>query len=169
MDGAMWYRRIKSLHGWMGCLVWPWIVMIALTGLYQNHAAAIDPWLPGDPMTAERLATLPAHPTAPTTALQPVTVFGRPGWQAADGSSGFDATTGASWQVGPWLTTWSDAEGNRIGWRMEWQKLFLRLHRAGWADERLGTWPADLAALALVLFGLSGLWLFLTPRLRRWR
>lgn len=165
----MWHRRIKSLHGWLGLFVWPWVVMIALTGLYQNHQAALTPWLPGNPMTAERLAALPAHPVTvpPAEMTQPVTVFGHPGWQGAQG--GIDAETGATWTSGSYLTVWHDAKGSRIGWRIDWQKLFLHLHRAGWTTDALGTWPADLAAIALTLFGLSGLWLFATPRLRRWR
>ncbi|MCW1919597.1 PepSY domain-containing protein [Rhodobacter sp. KR11] len=167
----MWHRRIKSLHGTLGLLIWPWLVMIALTGLYQNHQSAIDPWLPSDMITAEDLQALPAFPvTTPNlTNPEPVTLFGRPAWAEHDGSRGIDAATGATWATGTYLTTWADAQGARIGWRMDWQKLFLRLHRAGWAGDQLGTWPADLAALALVLFGLSGLWLFLAPRLRRWR
>ena len=171
----MWHRRIKSLHGWLGLFAWPWVVMIALSGIYQNRQSAIDPWLPGDAMTAERLNALPAHPVTAAEAatrlgpMEPVTVFGHAGWQAVDGSGGIDGTTGASWQSGTFLTTWRDASGARIGWRVEWQKLFLRLHRAGWAGDRFGTWPADLAGAALVGFGLSGLWLFLGGKLRRWR
>ncbi|NBZ87523.1 PepSY-associated TM helix domain-containing protein [Stagnihabitans tardus] len=170
----MWHRRIKTLHGWLGLFAWPWVVMIALTGLYQNHASAIDPFLPGAPLTEAQLSALPASPvteveaSALLTEPEPVTVFGRPGWQGADGR-GIDQATGVRWEPGPWMTLWRDRGGEVIAWRVEWQKLFLRLHRAGWAGENLGTWPADLVALALTLFGLSGLWLFLAPRLRRWR
>lgn len=172
MDCVMWHRTIKNLHGWLGLFVWPWVVMIALTGLYQNHQSAIDPWLPGQGITVETLLALPPALVSETEAreslgqIEPVTLFGRPAWASPEGR-GIDRATGATWESGPYLTTWRDAQGQLIGWRMDWQKLFLRLHGAGWASGTFGTWPADLVALALVTFGLSGLWLFLSPRLRR--
>lgn len=170
----MWHRRIKSLHGWLGLMVWPWVLMIALSGLYQNHRDAIDALLPGRPMTAERLALVPAAPVTRAEAgarlgeVEPVTVFGHPGWQVKGASRGIDALTGVNWDGGRYLTLWRAADGAVIGWRMDWQRLFLQLHRAGWAGGGLGTWPADLVALALSVFALSGLWLFLAPRLRAW-
>ena len=128
----MWLKRIKTLHGWLGLFAWPWVVMIALTGLYQNHSAAIDRWLPGAPLTLEQLESLPAAPVTEAEARtlltdpQPVTVFGRPGWQGEDGR-GIDQATGVRWEPERYLTLWRGPRGEIIAWRMEWQRLFLRL------------------------------------------
>lgn len=166
------HRILKTLHGWLGLLVWPWLLILALTGLYQNHQSLIDPLLPNAPLTADLLARQKPNPiTAPPfSPAEAILVHGRPGWQTPDGTTGIDAQTATRWTKTPYLTRWTTPEGQLIAWRIDWQSLFLCLHRAGWASDRLGTWPADLAALALLLFAASGLWLFLTPRLRRlWR
>ncbi|HMS96042.1 MAG TPA: hypothetical protein PKA03_12645, partial [Tabrizicola sp.] len=46
-------------------------------------------------------------------------------------------------------------------------RILTSLHERGWVGSALGTWLADITAGALMVFGLSGLYLFFAPRLRR--
>ena len=48
-----------------------------------------------------------------------------------------------------------------------WSGLFKRLHVYGWVTKGFGTWLADIAAVSMVVFGISGLILFVNPRLRK--
>ena len=48
-----------------------------------------------------------------------------------------------------------------------YEVLHKRLHEQGWLTRTFGTWLADITAAAMVVFGLSGIVLFLVPRLRR--
>jgi hypothetical protein len=44
-----------------------------------------------------------------------------------------------------------------------------RIHNYGWIDSTFGRWITDIVAGCFVLFALSGVTLFLMPRLRRRR
>ncbi|MGV8986686.1 MAG: PepSY domain-containing protein [Cypionkella sp.] len=182
-------RLLKTLHGWLGVMILPWIVIAGLTGLYENHAGLVlqrlpyatlptgeilsllreQPQLPLDAQGAGELAgrLLPAGFAAP----MPAQVFGRPGYEAHGPSTvlRIDAATGAYLLQGDFVTTFHSADGSRIAKVVNWGKLFVRLHRAGWASDQLGTWPADVTALALMLFGASGMYLFFAPRVRKMR
>ena len=59
-------RLLKTVHGWLGVFVLPWVIIIGLTGLYLNHErlvmgllegegydeAQFDAWPDPQPMTA---------------------------------------------------------------------------------------------------------------------
>jgi hypothetical protein len=178
-------RFLKSLHGWLGVMILPWIVMAGFTGLVENHGYAILRHLPDTRFAPAMVAQLPPSPVdaarvtemaarlLPQPFLPPsqARVLTRPGFSViAQGRTlQVDQATGAYLLIGPYMSTLYDAKGWRIATQVQWPRLMNRLHRAGWASDSLGTWPADLAAGAMMLFGASGLWLFLAPRFRRWR
>ena len=58
-------------------------------------------------------------------------------------------------------------DGTLLERKIYWEGIFKRLHVRGWLSGTFGTWIADITAAALVMFGLSGIVLFLVPRLRR--
>ena len=40
-------RTFKSLHGWLGMLILPWVIMLGFTGFYMNHSKFVLSLLPG--------------------------------------------------------------------------------------------------------------------------
>ena len=40
-------RRLKMVHGWLGVIVLPWVILIGLTGLFLNHERLVMGWLDG--------------------------------------------------------------------------------------------------------------------------
>lgn len=151
-------RFLKTLHGWLGVLILPWVVLAGLTGLYGNHRALVL-GLMGD----VRLS--PAPVPAPVAAR----LMGRPGFRVVTEAETLqvDQATGATLRITPYRTVLADAEGRVLLRQWHWGRILQRLHKAGWLGSRLGTWPADLAAGALVVFGVTGLWLLFAPRVRR--
>ena len=182
-------RMLKSLHGWLGFLVMPWILVIGLTGIYLNHSKAILAWLPGSSFDERVIETWPDAQKvdydgakAIAAAVFPDDSFRR---SSDDSYHGFDAyilkgqsghrvivakDTGFYWVKTRFTRKTYDPDGRQVDSKIYWGRIFKVLHRAGWLDrDTLGTWPADIAGAAMALFGLSGIFLFLTPRLRRLR
>lgn len=177
-------RPLKTLHGWLGVLVMPWVVLAGLTGLYENHGDLFRRILPQATLGPELIEVLPPRPVdatgasalaarilpGPTGPVTQVLVFKRPSFEiAGEESLRVDAATGAYWREGPFAISLYAPDGRELATRVNWSRLLVRLHRAGWPGDRFGTWPADIAAVALVVFGVSGLYLFLAPRFRRFR
>jgi len=34
-------RKLRVVHGWLGAIILPWIVLAGLTGFYMNHKDAV--------------------------------------------------------------------------------------------------------------------------------
>ncbi|MFM7442449.1 MAG: hypothetical protein ACKO2N_00850, partial [Tabrizicola sp.] len=74
-------RLLKTIHGWLGIIVLPWVIVIGLTGLFLNHERLITGWLeregydeaqfdawPGaQPMTVDAARALAEHLFPDTT------------------------------------------------------------------------------------------------------
>ncbi|MFN3280590.1 MAG: hypothetical protein ACK40I_02810 [Tabrizicola sp.] len=41
-------RLLKTVHGWLGVIVLPWVIVIGLTGLFLNHEKLVMGWLEGE-------------------------------------------------------------------------------------------------------------------------
>lgn len=178
-------RLLRTLHGWLGLLVLPWIILAGLTGLFENHGQLFLRMLPQSVFTAEMLQGLPPKPVdalaVQTLALRlglpqsqpPVAtrVLSRPGFKVSAGTTTLvvDGATGAYWLEVPYVSTLYTADGAKIASRIRWARVMVSWHRAGWLGTGLGTWPADITAAAMMVFGVSGIYLFLAPRLRRMR
>lgn len=177
-------RFLKTLHGWLGFLILPWVVLAGLTGLYENHGDLFHRLLPQAELGPGPIEALPSRPvdaagaaalatrilSGPTGPVTQVLVFKRPSFEiAGEETLRVDAATGAYWREGQFAISLYAPDGRELASRINWSKLLVRLHRAGWPGDRFGTWPADIAAAALVVFGVSGLYLFIVPRLRRWK
>lgn len=178
-------RILRTLHGWLGVLVLPWIILAGLTGLFENHGDLFLRVLPQSLFTSDMVQSLPANPVdaagvqALATRLQiegaggpaPAKILARPGFKVIGEAVSLevDAATGAYWLEGPVQSTLYAADGQKIASRVRWAKLMIGWHRAGWLGNSLGTWPADITAAAMMVFGGSGIFLFFAPRLRRLR
>jgi len=178
-------RLLKTLHGWLGVLVLPWVIIIGLTGLFLNHEGLVLGWLDGGGYDE---ATFDAWPGA-----QPLTVDAAralaerllPGqsltldpdrsYHGREAAS-FDAVgikvivalkTGHYWVKTDFRRVTHAPDGTVLEAKTYWGAIFKRLHVRGWLTSTFGTWAADITAAAMVVFGLSGIVLFLMPRLRR--
>ena len=178
-------RLLKTLHGWLGLFVMPWAVMIGLTGLLLNHQGLVtglldagaydetqfDAWPDPRPMTPDTARALAERrlPGASITVEPDKTYHGR---KAAIFRSGETQVivalqSGHYWVKTPFRRVTHAPDGQVLATKVYWESLFKRLHVRGWPDRSFGTWLADLTAAAMVVFGLSGIILFLVPRLRR--
>ncbi len=165
----------------------PLIIIIGLTGLYLNHSrfvlgflpsgsydeAKFDEWPDPEPVDeAEALAIAIAVFPADTFKKNAKIEYHKRAVQMFDGPSGrviVDNNTGHYWVKTRLRRKTYDPAGRQVDSKFYWGTLFKSLHTRGWVTRGLGTWLADITAGAMVVFGLTGMVLFLTPRLRRRR
>jgi hypothetical protein len=178
-------RFLKTLHGWLGVIVLPWVIIIGLTGLFLNHEGLVLGWLEGEsyderqfdrwpdpqPLTADTARDL-AERVLPGKTLRLASDTTYHDRQAAIFEA--EATqvivalaTGHYWVKTDFHRTTHAPDGTVLEAKTYWGAIFKRLHVRGWLTSVFGTWLADITAAAMVVFGLSGIILFLVPRLRR--
>ncbi len=177
-------RLLKTLHSWLGVFILPWVIMAGLTGLYMNHEDLVLSVFPdGDVGEGQFLAGGTAQTEASARALAeavfgalgestPRTYQGRDGvsFKADDGSDVVvDLETGHLWEVTRYVVTLYAPDGQVLARDQRWGRILSSLHRRGWVGTLLGTWLADITAGALMVFGMTGLVLFASPRVRRWK
>ena len=178
-------RSLRFVHAWMGIIVVPWIIVIGATGLYLNHSRAIFALLDVKPYDEASFADWPgAQPVTEQQALvvarrvwpeEPVTstkdsayhdmaayIFRKPSGQVI-----VTKATG-HYFVKTWRTRSTYApDGTRLHRRIYWGSIFKQLHTDGWLGGSLGSWLADITSVAMVVFGLTGIFLWWMPRARR--
>lgn len=178
-------RLLKTIHSWLGVIVLPWVLIIGLTGLFLNHErlvmgvlggqdydeAQFDTWAEPRPMTAEAARSL-AESLFPGVALKVEPKTSYHGRAAALFDAGAAQVIVALKTGHYWVKTENRRithapDGTVLDGKVYWESLFKRLHVRGWLSTRFGTWLADITAAAMVVFGLTGIVLFLIPRLRR--
>lgn len=176
-------RFLKSLHSWMGVLILPWVFVAGLSGLYMNHGDLVLGLFPRREVALSDVAAAPgavpiSAEAATTLALPFVTGLpfarqaerdGVASYRFKEGDMTVDVAqaTGAVLVQSRYMRRLYAADGTRLGTEWRWGRILGSLHRRGWVGDALGTWLADIAAGALMVFALSGLWLFAAPRLRR--
>ena len=168
------YRWIRQLHLWIGAWGALAAVLYGFTGLVMNHRFGDNPWPQGESTEAARV-TLPVPDEARASAealslwlrdsqrLDAQTIRkgpprGREGAPEQWSLSGGDAR--ASWSL-QYVPNAAEAEIRHS--RQSWLAAFNRLHKAvgggaGWVL------LADSFALAMLLLGLSGLWMWARGR-----
>lgn len=178
-------RLLKTLHGWLGVIVLPWVIIIGLTGLFLNHERLVMGWLEGEgydeaqfdvwpgamPVTLDdaKALALRLYPDTDFSLGDDRTYHGR---EAAIFEAGGTQVIVALQSGHYWVKTDTSRvthapDGTVLETRTYWESIFKRLHVRGWLTSAFGTWLADITAAAMVVFGLSGIVLFLVPRLRR--
>lgn len=178
-------RLLKTVHGWLGVIVLPWVILIGLTGLFLNHERLVLGWLEGArydeaqfdtfpgarPLTVEEARALAGglFPGVALTLAEDTTYHDREAaiFQASGTQVIVALKTGHYW-IKTDLSRVTHAPGGKVlETKIYWEGIFKRLHEQGWLTRSFGTWLADITAAAMVVFGLSGIVLFLVPRLRR--
>lgn len=178
-------RFLKTVHGWLGVIVLPWVIIIGLTGLYLNHERLVTGWLEGDsydeaqfdawpgaqPLTVEAAEALAGsvYPGATLTLAEDQAYHGREAaiFAAGDAQVIVALKTGHYWVKTDLTRTTHAPDGTLLERKTYWEGIVKRLHERGWLTRTFGTWLADITAAAMVIFGISGIVLFLVPRLRR--
>jgi hypothetical protein len=189
MQGALsmsFERLVKTIHSWLGVLILPWVAAIGFTGLYMNHDDLILSIFPTEHYDT---GSFDASPLARAQDEASAEVFAA---TLAAGAEVFlddeeesfrdrhvytfdagefdvivDRATGFGWTNSRYVTRTYAPDGERLHTRIRWSRVLSSIHERGWVGTALGTWLADITAGALVVFGLSGLVLFVMPRLRR--
>ena len=180
-------RLLRTVHSWLGAIVMPWVVVIGATGFYLNHydpimaffgnvefsEAGFDRVLPAQPVTPEtaRRLSLQVWPDANVQRTKEVQYHGRPSYQAVSnkGKLIVSRTTGHYYAKTRYTRRTFSPSGELLHTKFYWGPVMKELHESGWLGRGLGTWLADIVAIAMIFFGMSGFTLWLAPKVRRSR
>lgn len=178
-------KFFRVTHGWLGIIVFPWIFVIGLTGFYLNHAQLVNGWLEREPYDESQFYDWPG---ARETPVADAARTAKNVWPDETVNSireetyhGFDAyvfrkasgkiivvrDTGHYFVKTNLSRSTFAPDGTRLDRKIYWKSVFAWLHERGWLDNTFGTWLADITAGAMVIFSLSGLYLFFAPRTKR--
>jgi hypothetical protein len=179
------YRILKTVHGWLGFIILPWIVLYGLTGFYLNHSRTISglfddgnavhqifPVLPRsqwlDVPKSKKIAAAFWSNEAINEA-KAVSYHGNVAIQFSKPSGRIYVAvrTGHYYQRGRFFRVTYSPEGKVVQRKIYWNNLARYFHEVGWIDNRFGVLLADIIAFALVVFGISGVLIFLLPKARK--
>jgi hypothetical protein len=176
---------LRSIHGWLGILILPWVIALGLTGFYLNHGNMVMALigsgeldfstfelLPGDEMVPEQTAVALAAAYWPGKNMgspEIVDYHGESAYSFKDRDDELIVLVSSGYYF--WKTAYTrkayKPDGTRLETKIYWPRVFKEFHVRGWLGRTFGTVLADIAAISMVVFGLSGMYLFLWPRYRR--
>jgi hypothetical protein len=178
-------RLCRTVHGWLGALVMPWVLIIGFTGFYLNHTQLVLGAIGYSELSESDLAG--ASEFAVTQQLaQQIAASVWPDERVLE--SGFMKYRGGEALAlkkdsgliiipGPQTnhyfanTTYTEKtytiDGKLVHQQYNLKPMLKSLHERGWIGNRLGSWLADIVACAMVFFSLSGLTMWSVPRIRK--
>jgi len=177
----------RTLHGWLGIFVVPWIILIGATGFYLNHGKVLstmffppafseknfDQQRPLSPITREQARRLgeTVWPTDPIKKISEDTYHGRRSFmiRKKSGTAILSIPTGHYYLKTRYKRHTYSPGGELLHTKTYWGRMFKDIHRSGWLGGSLGTWIADTVSLAMVIFGITGALMWLMPRIKRYR
>ncbi len=178
-------RSIRTLHSWIGFLILPWIILYGFTGFYLNHSKAINTLLMPTPYDESSFVVKPEtewlsvnearQKAAQIWADEPITKakaieyhgFVAIQFTKPSGNVIVSIKTGHYYKKTRLYRYTYDHLGSLVDRKIYWSYVFRYFHEVGWIDSSFGVWFADITAIALVLFGASGLILFIVPRQKK--
>jgi hypothetical protein len=178
-------RLCRTVHGWLGALVMPWVLIIGSTGFYLNHTQLVLSAIGYSEFSENDLAGA-SESDVTRQLIQQVAASVWPDERVLE--SGFVKYRGRQALAlkkdsgliiipGPRTnhyfvnTTYTEKtytiDGKLVHQQYNIKSMLKSLHERGWIGNRLGSWLADIVACAMVFFSLSGLIMWLIPRIRK--
>ena len=177
----------RTLHGWLGIFVVPWVILIGATGFYLNHGKVISSMLfpeafsekdsdqhqPSSPITREQAQSLGEKiwPADPIIKISEEVYHGRPSFiiRKNSGNAILSIPTGHYYLKNRYKRRTYSPDGQLLNTKTYWGPVLKDIHRSGWLGGGLGTWIADAVSLAMVAFGITGAMMWSVPRVKRLR
>lgn len=178
-------QKIRALHKWMGVILFPWVIIYGVTGLYMNHGKLVLSLFPADRIAQEitddapglrgdaeaAKAWLRQQPFAKDSrSLKEGSYHGRPAWFVAlRGNTEVVAFKNSAQYVvrAPYHRTLYGGDGARQDTRYYWNRILGEFHKRGLVASPFGSLLADAFSIILICFGMSGLAVWGLPKLNR--
>ena len=149
-------RFLRTIHGWIGVLVIPWVLLYGLTGFYLNHerdmaflfgSDEVDMlWREDQPgrlsdEAAARAWFAQVFPDLPVEKVTDEDYHGKPAFQIATGSLLVIAPKNSSFYFDKTshVRQLHDDTGAVINHHVYWPSILKELHTHGWLRSPLGT------------------------------
>lgn len=180
-------KVLRTTHSWLGIMVFPWIIIIGLTGVYLNHSQAIYSFIKQAKFSESQFKEKPraewgtrekarsisnlAWNNQPVTKVWEGPYHGRPSIYVKNpkGLTVLSIRTGHYYLKTRYTRRTFSPDGELLHTKYYWGAVFKVLHRAGWLGGALGTWIADVVGLVMMIFGISGMLMWSIPRVKRLR
>ncbi len=178
-------KLLRTSHAWLAIFVFPWILMIGLTGFYLNHSKAVlgliepaaydeslfNEWPNRIEATRESALALAESiwPGEEVTKFASKAYHKRPSYimDLPSGQVIVSRPTGHYFVKHGFMRETYAPDGTMLHSKRYWGSMFKRLHTRGWLSSRFGTWLADITSLSLVVFAISGMFLWWMPRAKK--
>jgi hypothetical protein len=180
-------RICRTMHSWLGALVMPWVLIIGATGFYLNHSQSVLELLGQTELSqsdfnnltelpiTEEIASQIAEtvwPDQPLLGTNLANYRGRQsfGFKKASGYIFVPASRSGLYFVETTLSRQTYAlDGRLLHSQYNLKRVFKSLHEKGWVGDGLGTWLADIVAVAMIFFSLTGITMWSVPKVRKLR
>lgn len=178
-------QKIRALHKWMGLILFPWVIIYGVTGLYMNHGKLVLSLFPADTIAQEITGDAPGlrgdeeaakdwlrqQPFAQEgKSLKDGSYYGHPAWFIAlrDNTEVVAFKNSAQYVVrAPYHRTLYGADGDTQDTRYYWNRILSDFHKRGLVASPFGSLLADAFSVILICFGVSGLAVWGLPKLNR--
>jgi hypothetical protein len=180
-------RGFRQIHKWLGVLLLPWVIAVGFTGIYLNHERLFERYLPFGQYDEAMFDEWPDPVPVDISAAYAIALIhwpqeffsetddhrfrGRDVYEL-DSEAGtiiVDAATGHYWVQTRYMLRTYTPDFKLAGTELRWRRLLNSIHQRGWVGNSMGTWLADITGAALIVFGATGLYLFVAPRMRKRR
>lgn len=178
-------QKLRVLHRWMGLILFPWVIIYGLTGLYMNHGDLILSLFPRDHIEemlvddqpgfrgdSERVKEwLRRQPYAQISkSLTEGVYYGHPAWFIAlrDNTEVVAFKNSTQYVMrAPYQRTLYASDGSRLISKFYWGRILSEFHKRGLVASPFGSLLADAFSIILISFGVSGLAVWGLPKLNR--
>jgi hypothetical protein len=187
-----WQNRIflklcRTVHSWLGILVFPWVIIIGLTGVYLNHSQLIYSFFSGPEFSESQFTEKPfteldsrkkaqsiaekAWPNQPTIKIWEELYHGRSSVHVKrpEGLTVLSIPTGHYYLKTRYTRRTFSPDDKLLHTKYYWGAVFKDLHRTDWLGRGPGTWIADAVGVIMVIFGITGSIMWMAFRFKRFR